>query len=78
MPARELSYTVVIELNENEGYTVTVPSLPGLVTEGATLEEAREMAREAIACYLEGLSKDGEPFPTERQVLQETLSVAVD
>jgi len=56
---------------------VTVPTLPGLTTEGATLEEAKAMAREAIACYLEGPGKDGEPFPTERQVLQETLSVAV-
>ena len=77
MTAKKLSYTVVMELNEHNGYTVTVPALPGLVTEGATLEEAREMAREAIACYLEGLSKDGEPFPTEREVFQEKLYVAV-
>jgi predicted RNase H-like HicB family nuclease len=54
MTARELSYTVVLEPNECDGYTVTVPALPGLVTEGATIEEAREMAKEAIACYLEG------------------------
>lgn len=36
------------------GYTVTVPPLPGLMTEGDTLEEANEMARDAIRCYLEG------------------------
>jgi len=63
MSGEELSYTVVMELNEHDGYTVTVPALAGLVTEGATLEEAKEMAREAISCYLEGLQKDGEPFP---------------
>ena len=77
MAPRELSYTVVFDLNENGGYTVTVPALPGLVTEGATLEEAKEMAREAMACYLEGLSKDGEPFPDERKVFQEILQVAI-
>ncbi len=40
------------------GYTVTVPSLPGLVTEGNSLKEAREMAKDAIRCYLEALLKD--------------------
>ena len=58
MTARELSYTVVMEPNECDGYTVTAPALPGLVTEGATIEEAREMAKEAIACYLEGLNTE--------------------
>lgn len=73
----DLSYTAIFDLNENGGYTVTVPALPGLVSEGATLEEAKEMAKEAMACYLEGLIKDGEPFPTERQVIPEILHVAV-
>ena len=41
------------------GYTVTVPKLPGLVTEGDTLKEAREMARDAIRCYLESILKSG-------------------
>ena len=42
---------------------MTCPSLPGLVTYGATIEEARAMAAEAIECYLESLQKDGEPLP---------------
>lgn len=41
-----------------EGYTVTVPKLPGLVTEGSSLKEAREMAKDAIKCYLWSLLKD--------------------
>ena len=40
------------------GYTVTVPKLPGLVTEGGNLREAREMAKDAIRCYLEALLKE--------------------
>ncbi|MDO8663226.1 MAG: type II toxin-antitoxin system HicB family antitoxin [Candidatus Wildermuthbacteria bacterium] len=40
------------------GYTVTVPELPGLVTEGDTIRESREMAKDAIRCYLEALLKD--------------------
>lgn len=34
------------------GYVVTVPRLPGLVTQGDTLAEAREMAKDAIRCYV--------------------------
>jgi len=40
------------------GYTVTVPKLPGLVTEGDNLKEARQMVKDAIRCYLEALLKD--------------------
>ena len=52
-------YTAVFD-KEDDGYTVTVPALPGLVTGGRTLEEARGMALEAIRCHLESLLKDGE------------------
>jgi predicted RNase H-like HicB family nuclease len=40
------------------GYVVTCPALPGLVTEGDTLDEARAMATDAIQGYLESLKKD--------------------
>jgi predicted RNase H-like HicB family nuclease len=50
-------YEIVFDPN-GEGYTVTVPKLPGLVTEGDNLKEAREMAKDAIRCYLEALLKD--------------------
>ncbi len=50
-------YDVVFDPN-GEGYTVTVPQLPGLVTEGDNLQEAREMARDAIRCHLQALLKD--------------------
>jgi len=59
------------------GYQVTVPLLPGLVTYGRTLEEAREMARDAIRCHLEGLRKDGERIPNERTARKEKLRVAL-
>jgi predicted RNase H-like HicB family nuclease len=48
------------------GYQVTVPLLTGLITYGRTLNEAGEMARDAIKCHLEGLRKDGERIPDER------------
>jgi predicted RNase H-like HicB family nuclease len=59
----EYSYTVLYEPAEEGGYVVTVPALPGLVTEGDTLEEAREMAKDAIKGYIESLVQDGQPIP---------------
>lgn len=57
-------FKVLLEWNEDEGgYTVIVPSLPGCVTEGDTLEEALENAREAITGYLEVLRAKGSPLP---------------
>jgi len=62
----EYRYTVVFEPAEEGGYVVTVPALPGLVTEGDTLEEARAMAKDAIRGYLETLRKHDEEIPLEQ------------
>ena len=53
-------FDVAFEAN-GDGYTVTVPSIPGLVTEGSTLSEARLMARDAIRCALEAALKEKPP-----------------
>jgi len=45
------------------GYTVIIPSLPGCVTYGDTVEEAIEMAKEAIELYIESLKAHGEEIP---------------
>jgi predicted RNase H-like HicB family nuclease len=66
-----LNYTVLMTPDETGGYVVTCPALLGLITEGETLEEAREMAAEAILCYLEGLEKDGQPPPPDNTIAEE-------
>jgi len=74
---KTLSYTVLMTPDETGGYVVTCPALPGLVTEGDTLEEARAMAADAILCYIESLQKDGEPIPTDNSVAEAiTVNVA--
>ena len=75
LKGRVYEYTAFFEANERGGYTVTVPALPGLVTEGRNLECARDMARDAIRCYIEGLKKAREPIPRERETAQFKLSV---
>ncbi|MDT7541192.1 MAG: antitoxin HicB [Acidobacteriota bacterium] len=68
---RILNYKVVMTPDETGGYVVTCPALPGLVTEGDTLEEARAMAADAIKGYLESLKQDGEPIPMDNSITEE-------
>ncbi len=49
---------------------MTVPSLPGCVTYGDSIEEAVEMAKEAIELYLESLRGHGEEVQTEEGILE--------
>jgi len=70
-------YTAVFEKNESNGYTVTVPSLPGLVTEGKDLMAARAMAGDAIRCYLGGLQKKHQIIPQEGEIGSFRLSVSI-
>lgn len=60
-----LKYTAVFESAEEGGYIVTVPALPGCVTQGETFEEAVEMVKDAIKGYIASLVKHHEPIPQE-------------
>ena len=72
-----LTYRILLKKEPEGGYTVTAPSLPGCVTYGDTIEEAVEMAREAIELYLESLREHGEEIPAEEDTLERILSVEV-
>lgn len=82
MQREEYNFTVLFEPAEEGGYVVTCPALPGLVTEGDTLEEARAMARDAIRAYLESLRKDGRPIPADKKLaldpVKEEIRVALE
>jgi len=70
-----LNYRILLRKEPKGGYTVIVPSFPGCITYGDTIEEAISMAREAIELYIESLKKHGEEVPTEEGTLEYTLSV---
>lgn len=73
--ADRYQYTAVFDPDGKGGYTVTIPALPGLVTEGDTFEEAKAMAEEAIVGYLESLRKHGEAIPMEDSPLVVPVAV---
>jgi predicted RNase H-like HicB family nuclease len=54
---------VIYEKLAEGGYQVFVPALPGIVTYGRTVEEAREMAQDAVLCHVRALREDGEEVP---------------
>jgi len=70
-----LSYRVLLRKEPEGGYTVIVPSLPGCVTYGGTIDEAISMAKDAIGLYLESLKAHRERIPTEEATLEYTLMV---
>ncbi len=56
---------VVLHQEEDAGYWVECPSLPGCFSQGDTREEALENIKEAIEAYIESLQKHGEPVPED-------------
>lgn len=60
---RGYAYQINLIPEPEGGYTVLVPSLPGCVSYGATVEEATAHAREAIELHLENLVAHREPIP---------------
>ncbi len=72
---RTLSYRITLRKEPEGGYTVLVPSLPGCVTYGKTVEEAIEMARDAITGYVESLIEDGEAAHIEDDLIEYRVTV---
>jgi predicted RNase H-like HicB family nuclease len=60
-----LRCTVVLEAEPGGGYVVSVPALPGCVSQGESRSEALQNAREAITAYIEELRSRGEVIPVE-------------
>ena len=70
-------YDVMFRPN-GDGYTVTVPAIPEIVTEGSTITEARMMAKDAIRCVLEAALKEKVPISgTGRRTHRKRIAVSV-
>jgi|APGre2960657423_1045063.scaffolds.fasta_scaffold17351_4 predicted RNase H-like HicB family nuclease len=69
-------YNVLIHPEIEGGFTVTVPSLPGCITYGKDLDEAKKMAVEAIQLYLESLDEAGEEIQSDDGNFLTTLDIS--
>ena len=70
-----MEFEVVLEPQSEGGFTVSVPDLPGVITEGETREEALDMARDAIELYLSVHREKGWPI---RPVVRERVAVRLE
>ena len=68
-------FHVVLRPEPEGGYTAIVPALPGCVTYGRTLSEAKKMAKDAIIGYIESLKKHKEAIPTDDDTLVASLNL---
>lgn len=60
-----MRYTVILEREPDGGFVVTVPALPGCISQGDTREEALTNIREAADLYIEDCIASGDPVPME-------------
>ena len=60
-----MRYPIVIHKDPDSDYGVTVPDLPGCFSGGDTMDEAIEMAQEAILGHIETLLMDNQPIPNK-------------
>jgi predicted RNase H-like HicB family nuclease len=70
-----LNYKIHLHKEVDGGYTVTVPVLPGCITYGETVDEALQMAKEAIELYIEELESRGESIPDNSNTLETSLQI---
>jgi predicted RNase H-like HicB family nuclease len=62
---KRLTYNVQIERDEDGKYVVSVPALPGCLTQGRTFDEALKMAQNAIFGFVSALISRGKRVPVE-------------
>jgi predicted RNase H-like HicB family nuclease len=70
-------YVALIHKDASSDYGVSFPDLPGCVTAGLTLDDARALAQEALSLHLEGLLEDGEALPSPSS-LEDIMKVAIN
>lgn len=73
--AETLHYNLIFRPEPEGGFTVIVPSLPGCITYGKNLEEAKEKARDAIEGYLYSLRKHKESIPSDADNFVTTIDI---
>jgi antitoxin HicB len=74
--SKNRTYRLVLRKEAEGTYTVIVPSLPGCITWGESVEQAIEMAKEAIGAYVEVLKEEGEPIPDDSETFEYSLQLS--
>ena len=68
-------YNVIFREEPEGGFTASVPTLPGCVTYGKDIDEAKKMVRDAITAYIASLNKHKEPIPTDDNTVTSYIDI---
>jgi antitoxin HicB len=60
-----MKFTVILQPEAEGGYSIQMPALPGVVTQGESIDQALDNVREASELWLEVRAEDGLPIPVE-------------
>lgn len=74
--AKVFQYTAVFEPEKSGGYSVTIPALPGCISQGDTFEQALSNITEAAELYLEDL-KESEIPSEEKPIVVSPVQVVI-
>lgn len=69
---KKITYLAVCEPYGNNGFGVYFPDLPGCVTYGSDIDDARKNAKEALELHIYGMQEDGECIPEPQQFIADT------
>jgi predicted RNase H-like HicB family nuclease len=72
-----MKFKIRMELDEDGWYVVTVPALPGCISQGKTEEEAKKNIAEAIELHLRALAEEGIPIKHQEGVKETFVSVSI-
>lgn len=72
----ELQYNVLFRPEPEGGFTAIVPSLPGCISYGRDLVEAKAMISDAIEGYIASLKKHREPIPNDAESFMSTIPLS--
>lgn len=69
---KKITYLAVCEPDGENGFGIYFPDLPGCVTYGSDIEEAKKNAKEALELHIYGMQEDGELLPDPQQYVKDT------
>ena len=72
---KALTYRGLLRQEPEDGFTVTVPALPGCITHGESVDEALSMTRDAIEAYIAELKDSGKEIPEDEKFAAYSVSV---
>ncbi len=77
MEKTKLQFNVIFRPEPEGGFTVIVPALPGCISYGRNLKEARQMALDAIGGYAASLKKHKEFIPSDEETFISSVRLSL-